>query len=95
MITPIMIDYSPEICPECGRPEHIIEVCKHCGYEYSTNDELSFTTFCIGFLIVVCVLILGIWAASTTFDWLCGYENKSLVDILQNQWNWVRNLRIL
>lgn len=77
-------------CPKCGRPEEKVTVCKHCGYEYSSDD-----VGCGGCIIFVIVCIISIWIIGTVIYWLSNNNTKSLLDVLIDQWNWIKELRIL
>lgn len=91
MITPIIINQNEEVCPNCGKPEEIIEVCKHCGHEYeyeslSVKEKIIFALFVIVF----------IWVMITLFEWLFfNFDNESLFEIIKSQYDWITSLRIV
>ena len=94
MFVPIIIPTQTGIpvCPECGKLENVINVCKHCGHEYKDKKwSISFTIF-----FCICVFI-GIYLVVMTIGWLfkngIGY-NISFLEMLLEQWDFIRNLRI-
>lgn len=83
---------QPEQCPKCSNPEDIIKVCKHCGYEYVEDNEIRF----LDLMIVIIGLVLFIYIVIILMFWCCqsSYEHETLVNILQDQWAWVTQLRV-
>jgi len=94
MIIPIPITSSPSTCPKCGNIENKKEICGHCNYEYSDSDEFSIKEI----FIIICILffmILGCcWFVITIMEWITDINNRSLVEMLKAQWDFIKNLRI-
>ena len=92
---PIFIPHNtePSKCPKCRRNENIVEVCRHCGYEYEESDWTWRDV-----LITVCIVVVGFWLLITVLYWFFQsgnyYGDKTLVEIIVSQWNWLTKLRI-
>lgn len=93
MIPPVIPPGRPseDTCPKCGKEEDIVTTCRHCGYEYEDQPQ----TFGQVFFSVI-VVIVGIWVLSTLLWWLVvNFDNQSLWEILQAQWEWIKAIRIV
>ena len=93
MITPIIVPIMVEDdkCPQCGKDEERMEVCKHCGYEYKPS-ECSFW----GIILTVLTMIFLVWMFVTLVCWVAeaSFGPASLSDMLSSQFQWLCNLRI-
>lgn len=49
-------DHEPIRCPECGKIENKIMICKHCKHEYEDEDEDN--TKWYEWIIPICISIL-------------------------------------
>ena len=80
-------------CPNCGKSEDIIETCNHCGYVYKDDDYLDAKT---KWLIAI-IIIVGIWLIITIISWFLdvGWDNRSLLEIIKDQWTWIKQLKIV
>ncbi len=88
IIIPIPIQ-EPK-CPSCGNNENKIEVCKHCGHEYENNGYTL-----IQIIVGIILIILIVWFLVTIMSWLfLSYDNPSLFEILRNQYEWFKSLKI-
>jgi len=98
MFTPIIIPIQqPEKskCPECGKNENIISVCKHCGHEYE-EDELKWHHKLIGVILGIIIILLFILFMWSCFDWLSDFDNKhlSLFKIISNNFKYIYSKNI-
>lgn len=57
----------PRKCPECREPEHIVEVCGHCGHRYPPADNPSFWAVIAGLLVMLVVVPLLLTVGVTFF----------------------------
>lgn len=93
MYTPVIVPIhtEPSRCPSCRHDEETKTVCKHCNYEY---PESGMTATDLG--VVIVVIAVSIWFVLTIFTWLATstYENTTLAEVLQWQWNWLTSLRL-
>jgi uncharacterized protein (DUF983 family) len=91
MITPIIntIYHEEARCPQCGKKENRIEVCKHCGHEYESteSDWVSWVIISIGLIVIV-------WVSVTVLTWFTNSEDTTLMSVLSDQLNWIKTLRI-
>ncbi len=90
--TPVIIATPREDpkCPSCNKDEKIIKICKHCGHEYK-NEPITFLEAIIGILII----LFGSWFVCTIGCWLIiNPSNDSLFEIIQGQWEWLKEVRI-
>ena len=84
------INTEEDKCPSCGKEEDVVEVCKHCGYEYK-DEPLSFIDRCVIFLIIS----FAIWFIVVMAHWLLfNFDNNSLFEIIKGQWTWLKALRV-
>ena len=92
---PIFINSSEENerCPKCGKPEEIVEVCKHCGHEYEYEEDIGIIAKIISIAILIFVLIFIAWFLLTLLFWLV--EGGSLEEILRGQWEYLSRMSIL
>lgn len=97
-VVPIIIpvNHEPNRCPKCERIENKIEVCKHCGHEY---EESELTAADIILAIVFIAVI--VWIVCTVIFWLAQSETtwyrpnpKSLFEVIESQWEWLKNLKV-
>ncbi len=94
MITPIIIPMrssEPSRCPECGKPEDIKQVCRHCGHEYSEEGVSGWWV-----LWLILGTVAALWLLSTVVYWLLeqGFSNPTLLEVLKEQGEFFRGLRI-
>lgn len=62
-LTPIIINKNKEDnCPNCGKQEKKIEVCKHCKYIYE-EDDTNLTL--LDWFIVLVLFVIGMTAVLT------------------------------
>ena len=92
--TPIItpnVSSEEEVCPNCWKPEDIVEVCKHCRYEYEDDSDISFWDV----IIMAVVLFLVIAAIFMFFipllNWLSD-EHITLVKSYADMFKYVGNL---
>lgn len=79
-----------ETCPECGKKENILTICKHCGHVYE-EEKSSLTRLDVLFLICI------VWVIITVIFWLMNVgtgEDVSLFEMFVEQWDFVKKLRI-
>jgi len=88
---PVYIPSEPDLCPKCEKPENVIRVCKHCGYEYPVEKGYWYDLPLMIFIIIVC-MIAATWILFTIFTWLL--DDAGLSDILKGQWDWISNKKI-
>ena len=108
MITPIVVPVnmgSVSTCPEGGKQEKTIAVCKHCGYDYPKDSEpIGFWGWVIG----LSVFVFIIWAFGTIIWWLVEQDTfmnekapslweviKSQWEVIKSQWEFIKNLKIV
>ncbi|MFW9872353.1 MAG: hypothetical protein ACFFG0_04565 [Candidatus Thorarchaeota archaeon] len=88
--TPIFIPYNsePERCPQCKKIENKKTICKHCGYEYKVDDDITCGD------VVLTIMFLGgiVWIILTIFEWLSG--GTPLLRVFLNQWEWIKSIRL-
>lgn len=98
IIAPFFVKSKPNKCPKCNKPEQIKEACSHCNYEY--KDETTLLEAIIG--LSKCVIVLYI--IITIIYWLsvneCGQDiwsttRCSLLDVVKNQWDWLKGIKII
>lgn len=92
---PIHHSSDPDRCPNCGKPENIIEVCKHCGHMYE-EEPISGKDAFIGLCIVVSVILLAIYVTYTIIMWAgdASLGNEShLTDVFREQWEFLKRLK--
>jgi uncharacterized protein (DUF983 family) len=92
-IIPIFFQHESNKCPKCKHEENVKSVCRSCGYEYTEYTE-SDSVSKSEWVIFIITVIGGIWIALILMEWLFGFHNDSLVEILISQWRWLQNLRI-
>ena len=90
-IIPIIIPIHSSRCPECGKPEDIKQVCKHCGHEYRDEESSGWWV-----LWLILGTIATLWLLFTVGDWLIeqGFGKPTLLDVLKAQGAFFRGLRI-
>jgi len=96
LIMPILMPrHEPSPCPECGKPEDVIHVCRNCGHEYQANSSgwwpvvRFILLFMLGFIAVLWPgLTIGIWLIEQSF------KKPTLLDVLMRQVDFFCNLRI-
>ena len=92
IIVPILIPEEPSVCPECGKPEDIVNACRHCGYIYEDEDSPPLRAQIIGEIIAFAIIAaLFIWIIFTIGDWLAG--GTPLLDVFKDQWEWLKSVR--
>jgi len=92
---PIIIptESEPDVCPECGRSEDIKRVCRHCGYEYpESSEDFRWYHILAGIVFILLAVVLFCWILWTLIEWLSWSD--SLVDVLKDQWEWLKSIRI-
>ena len=93
MITPVFVPMMVEDdkCPQCGKDEERMEVCKHCGYKYK-----HFGCSLWGTILMVLTIFFLLWIFMTLIVWglQASFGPASLTDILSSQFQWLCNLRI-
>lgn len=93
MFTPIFIPTSSprSLCPGCHNAENTKTVCRNCDYEYSSESPSTF-----GIIATVIILLAFIfWAIGTLLAWMMPIDGqKTLVEVLASQWDWLKNLRV-
>lgn len=98
IITPIIIPTNHEEpkCPNCGKNENIIQVCKHCGYEYD-EENAKWWEFLLATIVIVIITVIFIFSVWTIMDWLSDFDNKhlSLFECFKNNIKWLLNKKIL
>lgn len=78
-------------CPNCGKEEDTVFVCRHCGYEYQDDQgDLLFI------LVIVIILSVCVWVGVTIVVWVLDYtpQGKTLLDLLKDQVNFLKRLRL-
>ena len=82
---------EPSLCPECGKPEDIKQVCRHCGHEYRDEDSSG---WCVP--LVILGMIAVVWLSFTLGFWLLeqDFDKPTLLDVLNAQGAFFRGLRI-
>ena len=40
------------------------------------------------------MILIVVWIAITGVNWLGGYEQKTLLEVLRDEWEWLTKLRI-
>jgi hypothetical protein len=95
-IRPVIVPYddTPARCPECGRDEETKTVCVHCGYEYEEEPTTVKEK-----LLALVVVVVVLWLIITIVWWLCEsvvsfHEPRTLLQIINAQWHWIRSLRV-
>ena len=87
-------DDETDHCPECGKDEDTVMVCKHCGYKYPENeDDCSALGMFVGIMLTLTVA----WLFITIMCWLIGQTvngHSTLVEFFHGQWQFVKALRI-
>ena len=90
---PIIIRQSESKCPECGKSEKIIEVCKHCGYEYEQDEEEYSWTKII--LITIGILIV-VWLLASIMAWAVDQDlnttDKTFIEYVKDQGIYLKSL---
>lgn len=93
IIIPVSHNSEEDKCPNCGKPEDIKQVCKHCGHEYPEDDEDDegggWSTF-FGVIIFIAVIIVICWIFLTFIVWIAG--DDTLVNVIKSQYHWFVNL---
>jgi hypothetical protein len=76
-------------CPECGKDEEIIEVCKNCGHKYP-EEEVSWK-FYVGITILI---IISIWLMATMVTWIEATHRRdiTLVEYVKDQGIYIKDL---
>jgi uncharacterized protein (DUF983 family) len=95
-VVPVIINSGSDAedhCPGCGKGENIVEVCKHCGYEYKDEDDAPWTwkDYAGLWTILVGVLVFA-WAVVTCVYWMDN-RNTTLVGVIQSQGQWFVELK--
>ncbi len=90
---PIFIPISKEEpkCPNCGKPEKIVQKCGHCGYEYP-EEEGSIKDGIVAVSVIVGIVILVIWIVLTFMYWTMSFSHPTLIEVLQGEWEWLSGL---
>lgn len=83
---------EPSRCPKCDKKENIVEVCKHCGYEYE-EESLTGWDILIGIFVAWVILTIGYWILQSV-DYPYGTEPKALWEVLKSQWRAITSLKI-
>ena len=96
VVIPVIVHEEEDVCPNCGKPEEIIEVCKHCKHEYEEDEDFNITWWDITSVILFFIWIL--WIICILFDWLFmadrGYSYKnSLREELSEQVEWFKDIK--
>lgn len=93
IVQPVFIPHrsEPSRCPNCNEIESTDIVCNHCGYHYPKEGTLR--TFWV-VLILLSILLIGGWIMWTLIDWFTSSPQKSLMDILRSQWDFITHMRI-
>jgi len=71
----------------CKKEEKIIKVCANCGYK-DTRKSPTFLQIIITAFIIYVLFTLVFWFSESS------YTNTSLLEALQNQWHWLKELKI-
>lgn len=66
--------------------------CPKCGNQFTEESDKAFYIKFFGSIILSSILLM--WFMWTMFDWLLGYEHKTLVQVLMEQWKWLSEIRI-
>ena len=82
--------YHKDKCPECGKPEDIKEVCRHCEYEYPEDYDISWW----GITIIILLICFSGYLFGTVIYWLTDYNNSTLIEIFHGQIDWISNKRL-
>jgi len=92
---PIMLldSHGDARCPKCYKPENIVEMCRNCGHLYDREPMTAKDAWIVGAMIGGMILIV-VWIAITGVNWLGGYEQKTLLEVLRDEWEWLTKLRI-
>lgn len=94
MIVPIVIPQTPATCPHCGKPEDIIEVCRHCQYVYRRPDH-PVREVIVTVAVIVGGLSVFVFLMMAMLEWLVGHSNKSLLEIIVEGLRWLFSKRVL
>lgn len=91
MLIPILFyrNNEKERCPNCGCEEDKKTVCNKCGHVYEEENP-----GCLFIMVFAVILLILIWFAATILDWLFGFNDYSLVEVLEHQWRWLKHLRV-
>lgn len=81
---------EPETCPNCGKPENIKRVCRHCNYEYLEAKRSFWFRFIFAIEAVLGVAFF-FWLIVTCFNWLM--DGTPLLEVLKSQWQAVTNIK--
>ena len=82
---------TPSKCPACGKDESIKEVCGHCGHVYEKTDDGNFL---LELAAIVSVVLIVSWFCVTVIYWMSERNDETLAQILLEQWEFIRGLRI-
>jgi len=58
-------------------------------YQYKVGDLTALELF-----VGVTMTILFIWVLITMFEWFTSYPPTTLLNVIKDQWEWVKSLRI-
>lgn len=90
VIVPVMVEQSePARCPTCGKQEKIKCVCAHCGQEY-ISESIPLTKGETFFFTIFAIIIL--WILITGFIWIFDWNDRTLVEMVVAQWDWIVSL---
>lgn len=88
---PFFIPTQTPKCPKCGRDEHKIDVCKHCGHKYEYEPMGKLFVF-----IVIFVIWLGItalcWIMDNAWSHYPARDGYSLIEIITIQFDFIITL---
>ena len=90
---PIIINNTESNCPNCGKTEEIIEVCKHCGHIYKTSD---FSWWYV--ILFILAFLIFAWILCTILSWCSdcdlGVDNPTLLSKFKEQFEFIKSLRL-
>lgn len=85
---------DPDKCPKCSKEEDVVQVCKHCRYEYP-EEECNAWAIALGIAILILILAISSWVVSIIGTWfLESSSGTTLVEVIKNHWEWLTNLRV-
>jgi len=88
---PVIIAGENEKCPSCGKDENKKVLCRNCGYEYESENDLSGFDYLFLTLFIVAIIYFVLTIATWFMESSGG---TTFWDVIKSQYEWVKNLRL-